>query len=259
MEAAITGLVLAGAAAFIAGIVNALAGGGTLITFPVLVATGIPEVAANITNTVALCPGYFGGAIAQRRDLEGQGRRLRIFFPVAVLGGIGGGALLLFISAQVFHIVVPFLILAAALLLALQDRVRGWIESRAGIRKTGDDGSASAIVPLGLTAAYNGYFGAGGSVLIVAVLGLFLHDTMSRLNALKQCITLSANLAAAIFFLFSGSIVWPVALVMALCALAGGAAGGKLAGQVRPDTLRWTVVATGTIIGAVLLVRLWAG
>lgn len=252
----VAGLALAGLAAFLAGIVNALAGGGTLITFPVLVATGVPEVIANVTNTVALCPGYLGGTLAQRRDLAGQGSRIRILVPVAVIGGILGGILLLFVSEEIFHILVPFLILLSALLLALQERVRGWIERISTRKKTGADGAASAVLPVGITAMYNGYFGAGGSVVILAVLGLFLSDTLTRLNALKQVITLAANVAAAVFFLFSGRIFWAAAVVMALCALAGGAAGGRLAGRIDPDTLRWTVVTIGTVVGIVLLVRL---
>ena len=252
----LAGLAIAGGAAFLAGIVNALAGGGTLITFPVLVATGIPEITANVTNTVALCPGYLGGALAQRRDLAGQGRRIRILVPVAILGGVLGGILLLFISAEVFHILVPFLILFSAFLLAVQERVRGWIERLSIAKRPGSDGAASAVLPVGIAAVYNGYFGAGGSVVILAVLGLFLRDTLTRLNALKQVITLAANVAAAVFFLFSGYVLWLVAVVMAIGALAGGAAGGHLAGRIHPDTLRRAVVAIGIVIGIVLLVRL---
>ncbi|HOX35917.1 MAG TPA: sulfite exporter TauE/SafE family protein [Methanoregulaceae archaeon] len=251
----VAGLALAGLAAFLAGIVNALAGGGTLITFPVLVATGIPEVVANVTNTVALCPGYLGGAFAQRRDLAGQGPRIRILVPVAVLCGILGGILLLFISAEVFHLLVPFLVLFSAVLLAVQERVRDWI-SLAAAKTPGDDRTASAVLPVGIAAVYNGYFGAGGSVVILAVLGLFIRDTLTRLNALKQVVTLAANVAAAVFFLFSGYVLWVTAIVMAIGALAGGAAGGHIAGRIDPDTLRRAVVSIGIVVGIILLIRL---
>ena len=249
-------LALAGLAAFAAGIINAIAGGGTLISFPALVALGIPEVAANITNTVALCPGYLGGSLAQRKDLRGQGRRLWLLIPVGIIGGICGGMLLLLVSDQVFRILVPFLILFASLLLAVQGRVRDWIIRHAGPENPDDDGVKKAIVPIGLTAVYGGYFGAGQSVIILSVLGLFVKDTLTRLNALKQCITLGSNVAAAVFFLFSGMIVWPVALVMAAGALLGGAAGGKIAGRINPELLRWTVVIIGVSIGILFLVRL---
>ncbi len=248
-------LTLAGLAAIAAGMINAIAGGGTLISFPALVALGVPEVAANITNTVALCPGYLGGSLAQRKDLRGQGRRLWLLIPVGIIGGICGGMLLLLVSDQVFRALVPFLILFASLLLAVQHRVRDWIDRHSG-QEMPNDGVKKALVPIGLTAVYGGYFGAGQSVIILSVLGLFVKDTLTRLNALKQCITLGSNVAAAVFFLFSGMIVWPVALVMAAGALVGGAAGGKIAGRINPELLRWTVVIIGVSIGILFLVRL---
>jgi uncharacterized protein len=251
-----TELALAGLAAFAAGIINALAGGGTLISFPTLIAIGIPEVAANITNTVALCPGYLGGLIAQKKDLSGQGRRLWLFLPAGIIGGIAGGILLIFVSDQVFRFLVPFLILLASFLLAVQDRFRDWVRKHADRHPPSDDGTVKALVPVGLTAVYGGYFGAGQSVIILSVLGLFVNDTINRLNALKQCITLGSNVAAAVFFLFSGMIVWPVALVMAAGALIGGATGGRFAGHINPELLRWTVVVIGSAIGIILLLRL---
>jgi uncharacterized membrane protein YfcA len=125
-------IALAGLAAFAAGIVNALAGGGTLISFPTLIAIGIPDVAANITNTVALCPGYVGGTLAQKKDLARQGRRLLLLVPAGIAGGIAGAVLLLAVSPEVFAVLVPFLILFASLLLAVQDRVRARIRQHAG-------------------------------------------------------------------------------------------------------------------------------
>lgn len=246
-------LVVAGLAACAAGMINALAGGGTLISFPALIAIGIPEVTANITNTVALCPGYLGGSLAQKKDLARQGRRLRLLIPVSIIGGITGGILLLFVNQQVFHILVPFLILLASLLLAVQDRVRLWIRDRSG---RDHDRAKGALAPVGLTAVYGGYFGAGQSVIVLSVLGLFIDDTLTRLNALKQCITLSSNVAAAVFFLFSGMVLWPVAIVMAVGALTGGVLGGRFAGRIDPRHLRWTVVGIGTMVGIILLARL---
>ena len=247
-----TELALAGGAAFAAGIINALAGGGTLITFPALVALGIPEVTASATNTVALCPGYFGGTIAQRKDLKGQGARLRLLVPAGIIGGITGGILLLVISRQVFHLIVPFLILFASMLLAVQDRVRDWIRHRS---VTDRDHMKNAIIPVGCTAVYGGYFGAGQSVIILSVLGLCFDDSLPRLNALKQCIAFSSSVAAAVFFLFSGMVLWSVALVMVAGALLGGAAGGRFAGRVNPVLLRWTIVVIGVVVGIILLVR----
>ncbi len=246
---------LAGLAALAAGLINSLAGGGTLISFPALVALGIPEVAANITNTVALCPGYLGGAIAQREDLRGQERRLLFLLPAGIIGGIAGGILLLYISGDMFRIIVPFLILLASVLLAGQDRIREWIKRHAGNASEKED-ITSTVFPVGLAAVYGGYFGAGLSVIVLAVLGFFCDDTLTRLNALKQCISLSINVAAAVFFIFSGMVMWPLVTVMAVGALAGGAIGGKVAGRINPDLLRWTIVVIGLVVGVILLVRL---
>ena len=248
-------IALAGLVAVIAGLINAVAGGGTLISFPALIALGVPDLAANITNTVALCPGYLGGAIAQREDLRGQRQRMWLLLPAGIIGGVTGSVLLLLISEAVFHAIIPFLILLAALLLAVQDRVRDWVLKSSLPEKSVTDGSR-ATLPVGLAAVYGGYFGAGISVIVLAVLGLFLNDSLTRLNALKQCISLSINVAAAVFFLFSGLVIWQLALVMATCALAGGAAGGRIARHMNPILLRWTVVVVGIIVGIVLLVQL---
>ena len=245
---------LAGLAALAAGFINSLAGGGTLISFPALVALGIPEIAANITNTVALCPGYLGGAIAQKEDLKGQEKRLLFLLPAGIVGGVGGGLLLLYVSGDIFHTLVPFLILMAAVLLAVRNRVRKWIEQHTAGRGPDTDPSGT-FLPVSLVAVYGGYFGAGLSVIVLAVLGLFFDDTLTRLNALKQCISLSVNLAAAVFFLFSGLVVWPLVLVMAVAALAGGVLGGRFAGRINPDLLRWTIVVIGLVVGIILLVR----
>jgi uncharacterized membrane protein YfcA len=245
-------------AAIGAGFVNALAGGGTLITFPTLIALGVPAVVANVTNTVALCPGYFGGILAQKNDLRGQGRRMAFFIPIGALGGIIGGLLLLRTSEKLFTILVPFLILLASGLLALQEPLRGWLTRRAGDRGRRAPSQYWAGIPVGLAAIYGGYFGAGLSVIILATLGLVLDDNLTRLNALKQSISFGVNVAAAILFAFSGQVLWPVALVMAVGALLGGALGGRLAGRVKPSVLRKVVVGIGVVVGLVYLVRLFA-
>ena len=129
--------ILVGLAAVAGGAVNALAGGGTLITFPVLMAMGIPAVPANITNTVALCPGYLGGTFAQLRDFRGHERHLWFLAPAGVLGGIAGGILLLNTGESMFRALVPYLILLATGLLAVQDRLRTWLLARAVRNGTG--------------------------------------------------------------------------------------------------------------------------
>lgn len=247
--------VLVGLAAVLGGAVNALAGGGTLITFPMLTAVGIPAVAANVTNTVALCPGYLGATFAQSKDLLGQERRMWMLLPTGVLGGIAGGILLLHTSEQMFRSLVPWLILLAAGLLAVQDPLRAWILRRMEHAAHSTAHEKWTILPVIPAAIYGGYFGAGVSVIVLAVLGLVLEDSLTRLNALKQAISFSINIAAAIFFLFSGQVVWGVALVMAVGALAGGALGGRLAGRIRPVVLRWIVVTVGVVVAVIYFIK----
>ena len=248
-------LMLVSLAAVAAGVINALAGGGTLITFPMLTAVGVPAIAANVTSTIALCPGYIGGALAQASDLRGQGRRLWITLPAGVLGGLIGGTLLLRSGDKLFRDLVPFLILLASVLLAIQDPVRAWLSRRLGQQHSGPHLEKWSWLPVGLAAIYGGYFGAGLSVIVLAALGITLEDSLTRLNALKQLIGFGTNVAAAVFFLFSGHVVWPAALVMAAGALLGGALGGRLAGQIKPSTLRWVVVSIGVIVSLVFFVR----
>ena len=245
--------VLVGLSAVAGGAANALAGGGTLITFPTLLAVGVPAVSANVTNTVALCQGYLGATLAQAGDIRTQTRRLWLTVPVAVVGGIIGGVLLLHTGDKVFRTLVPFLILLASGLLAMQDRLKALVFGRGPHRAAAAE--TWAVLPIALAAVYGGYFGAGLSVIVLAVLGLLMDDTLTRLNALKQAIALATNVAAAVFFVFSGRVNWPVAAVMAVGALVGGVAGGRLAGRVRPATLRFVVVTIGLAAGVTYLLR----
>ncbi len=244
-----------GLAAMAAGAVNALAGGGTLITFPLLTAVGIPAVEANITNTVALCPGYFAATLAQSGELRNQGRRLWLYLPTAALGGIAGGLLLLNTGEQTFRVLVPYLILFASGLLAIQDFLRGWLTRRSGHTNSARLLENLGVIPAFLASVYGGYFGAGVSVVVLAVLGLVLEDSLTRLNALKQGISFSINSAAAMLLALSGKVHWPVALAMAGGALIGGALGGKLAGRIEPTLLRGMVVAIGVVVATIYLVR----
>lgn len=248
-------LALVGIAALAAGVVNAIAGGGTLITFPTLTAVGVPAVAANVTSMVALCPGHLGATLAQVKELRGQNRLLWLLLPVALVGGTAGGALLLSTGEKLFQSLAPFLILLASAMLALQDPLRAWIAGRGPAIQSAVRGGAWVAVPVSLAAIYGGYFSAGLSIIVLSVLGLMLDDTPRRLNAVKQAISFSVNVAAALFFVFSGEVVWLAALVMALAALAGGALGGRLAGCIKPSTLRWCVVAVGTVVGLTYLAR----
>jgi len=237
---------LVAAAAFAAGMVNALAGGGTLITFPVMTAVGIPPVMANVTNAVALCPGYFGGTWAQRKDLAGQGARLKLLLPLGALGGVLGAWLLLASGEKLFRALVPWLILGASALLAAQDPLRRWLSKRG---RPAGDARLGAAIPIASAAVYGGYFGAGLGVVMLATLGLTLDDSLTRLNAVKQALSFVINIAAALFFLGSDQVLWPVVGVMAVAALAGGSLGGRLASVIPAARLRLLVIAIGVGVG----------
>jgi uncharacterized membrane protein YfcA len=234
------GIALVAGAAVAAGFVNAIAGGGSLISFPALVAAGLPAVTANVTNTVALSPGYLGGTLAQRRDLAGQRSRMAMLVPVSIGGGAAGALLLLRTGERAFETVVPFLLVVAVALLAFQNRLRAFLETRRHER-----GQAWAVVPIGLAAVYGGYFGAALSVIVLAALAVAFDDTLVRLNALKQMVSFATNASAAVVFLFSGRIEWSVALVTAVAALVGGAIGGTVASRVPAQWFRWIVIVAG--------------
>jgi uncharacterized membrane protein YfcA len=242
-------------AALAAGMINALAGGGTLITFPTLLAIGLVPVSANVTNTAALCPGFLGGALAQINDLKGQKRRLWIGVTASILGGLTGATLLLQTTEKLFTSLIPFMILLGSTLLAIQTPLRNWLARRQehGIAKAIPE--AWFFLPVFTGAIYGGYFGAGYGVILLAILGLFLNDTLTRLNALKLSLAFSMNVTAALLFVFSGKVIWSVAVVMMVGALLGGSLGGRLAKRVKPAILRWIVVSIGYGIGIIYLVQ----
>ena len=232
-------------AAIGAGFFNALAGGGSIFTFPVLVAVGVPPVTANVTNTIALCPGYVGGVLAQRKDLAGQEGRLLALLPLTALGGIVGAWLLTRTSEEAFRDLIPFLVLGACLLLALQEPIRRLLQRRAArISLTW------AVPPVFAAAIYGGYFGVAASVMFLATIGLAINDSLTRLNALKQAMALACNLVAALYFAAGASVVWSAAGAMAAGTLIGGWAGGRLASRVQAGTLRVVVIAIGLIVAA---------
>jgi uncharacterized membrane protein YfcA len=244
---------LAGLAGGGAGMVNAIAGGGTLISFPALVALGVPNVKANITNTVALSPGYFGGAAAQRRQMP-LDRAGRIQLAVAAgFGGLTGSILLLITGEAVFKALVPWLILGACALLGFQQRIRKALGIGEHRRATASP--VVSAVTVYLFSIYGGYFGAGLGIAMLAILGLLLDEELPRLNALKSMLSVVINVVAACFFAGSGKVVWTLALVMAPASLLGGIAGGTLVGVIKPQVLRAVVVTYGTVLALYYLVR----
>jgi uncharacterized membrane protein YfcA len=247
--------VLVGFAAVAAGAINALAGGGTLITFPILLAIGVPPIIANVTNTVALCPGFIGGILAQLKDLSGQRKRFWTFLGASAIGGVIGSILLLRTGERAFQALVPYLILLASCLIAVQGLLRLWLLRRSIRLEAKSKSEIWAVVLVGLAAIYGGYFGVAMSVVVLTLLAWMINDNLTRLNAIKQTVAFGANGAAAVIFIFSGKVVWLIALVMAAGALIGGTLGGRLAGHIKPDTLRWTVVSIGIVLAIIYFAR----
>lgn len=245
-------IVLIALAAAAAGAINAIAGGGSLVSFPVLVATGMPALIANVTNTVALCPGYLGATFAQRRELAGQGGRALRLVPLAIAGSLAGTWILLHTSEQSFEIVVPFLLVFAAGLLAAQGPLRAYL----GRRSSAAHSVAFAMLPVGLAAIYGAYFGAGLGVIIIATLAVTIDDSLVRTNALKQLLSLVINVCAAIVYIADGRIDWSVAAVVAVGALVGGVVGGKIASRVPERVLRGAVIAIALAVAAVYFAKL---
>jgi len=256
MNPSVLDLALLGLAAVAGGAVNALAGGGTLITFPALTAMGLPALNANVTNTVALVPGYLGGAVAQRSDLMGQRRRVVAAAMPAAAGGLVGGGLLLWTGATLFEALVPWLILAATALLAAEPWLRKSVVRRLESPQADEHPHLAGVGAAAFAGSvYGGYFGAGLGIILLALFSFLLPDSLKRVNALKQAVSLLANGAAAVFFAATGDVVWAAAAVMAAGALLGGALGGRFAGRVRANVLRSVIVALGLAVAAVYFVR----
>jgi uncharacterized membrane protein YfcA len=243
-------LVVAGLAA---GLVNAIAGGGSLITFPSLIAVGLPSVDANVTNSVAVSPGYVASVFGSRAELGGQGRRLRAIVPTSLVGSAGGCALLLLTPARAFEVVVPFLVLAAAGTLAFQDRLRGLVGQPRAMSTRRQSVALQTVVFVG--AIYGGYFGAALGVMYVAALALVLDEPLRRINALKNVLSASVGLVTVVIFAIFAPVHWGAALTLAPATIVGGYAGARVARRLPARVLKFTIVTFGTAIGLVLLYR----
>jgi uncharacterized membrane protein YfcA len=239
------------AAGLAAGTINTIVGSGSLITFPTLLALGYPPVIANVSNTVGLVPGSLSGAIGYRRELAGQRTRVIRLGAAAILGGITGSVLLLLLPAEAFGRVVPYLILAACALLALQPRL-SWVLAR--FSREGNQHSTLIVVAVFATAVYGGYFGAAQGVMLIALLAVFLNDDLQRLNALKNVLVMLVNAVAAITFVAIAPVAWEAAALIAVGATIGGQIGAVVGRRFRPDLLRTVVIIVGTLVAARLLI-----
>ena len=243
---------LAGVAA---GTINTVVGSGTLITFPTLLAFGIPPVTANVSNTIGLVPGSLSGAIGYRRELEGQRTRLWRLGTASLLGGIVGALLLLLLPSAAFDAIVPVLILLGCVLVIVGPRISARVaaraESRGGIPDHGVWWVWPAVAAAGI---YGGYFGAAQGVLLMAILGIGVADSMQRHTATKNVLALLVNAVAAAVFVAVADIDWAVAGLIAVGSVVGGQIGAGVGRRLPPTLLRAVIAVVGVVALVVLLV-----
>lgn len=229
-------------AGFLAGAINAIIGSGSLITFPTLLAIGLPPVTANVTNTVGLAFGTASAVVGYRRELRPQWRRALWLSIPSILGAALGAALLLLLPQSVFGFVVPVLVAFAVLLVIFQPRISAWLAPEGSAPPWG-----RYAVPLGifLTAIYGGYFGAAQSVILMALLTVLLRDPIQQLNGLKNAVSAASNLMAALIFIAVAHVDWQAAGVIAVSSVIGGLTGSAVGRRLSPSLLRAVIVAAG--------------
>ena len=244
-------------AAFAAGAINSIAGGGTLVTFPILIWLGLDPKVANGTSTVALWPGLFGGLFGYRKELENSSTILKRLGITSVIGGAVGAWLLIWTPSPLFAMMVPFLILFATVLFMSQGAINRRIRFGKIEENPGRGWGAGAIVFQFCSAMYGGYFGAGNGILMLSALGLLGLNDLNRANGIKNFLGICINSIAVVSFSLSGLVVWQDALVMAVGALAGGYFGASMAVRIGQIWVRRGVITIGLVIFVVMLYKLW--
>ena len=244
-------IALAGVAA---GTINAVVGSGTLITFPTLLAFGVPPVTANVSNTIGLVPGSAAGAIGYRRELAGQGSRTRRLATASIGGGLTGGLLLLW-APGAFEVIVPVLVGLGVVLVIAGPRISAWVarrhESAGGLPERG----AWWVWPgMFLCGVYGGYFGAAQGVLMMAVLGIGIDEALQRLNGLKNVLAMLVNLVSGVLFAVVADVDWTIVALIAVGATVGGFLGASVGRRLPAGVLRGFIVVVGvTALVAFLL------
>jgi uncharacterized protein len=246
----------AGAAA---GLINTVVGSGTLITFPTLLALGVPPVTANMSNTVGLAPGSLSGALSMRPELDGQRQRMWRLGSASLLGGIAGAGLLLWLPSAAFDAIVPVLIGIGCLLVIVQPTVSRWIAARRlrqGSAQPPPHGAIGLWIAVLITGVYGGYFGAAQGVLLLGVMGIGLVETLPRINALKNVLALIVNGVAGVLFVIisivpggqpDARIDWGAAATIAVGSVLGAQVGGRVGRKLPPMIYRVVIVAVGVV------------
>jgi uncharacterized membrane protein YfcA len=245
------------ASALAAGMINSVAGGGTLLSFPALVWVGVDPIQANVTSTVALWPGSLGGVIGFRRELAGSRQWMLMLVGPSLLGGLLGAFLLLLTPAKAFAFFVPYLILFATLLFAAGDTITRRLRKKTpnGENQPARRSWSAAIAFQFLVAVYGGYFGAGIGILMLAALGLLGLTDIHQMNGLKNLFAVCINLVAAFYFILFGPVRWQFALVMAAGSITGGYGGAGLARKLGRTFVRRAVIFIGLAMALSLLLR----
>ncbi len=239
-----------------AGTINTVVGSGTLITFPTLLAFGVPPVTANVSNTIGLVPGSVSGSVGYRRELRGQRQRVLRMLSAAVVGGVTGAVLLLALPERAFEGIVPVLIVLGILLVVFQNPIQRRVAVRHEHLGGLPDVGAWWVWPLvALTGVYGGYFGAGQGVLLMAVLGVGVPETLQRLNGLKNVIAAVVNGVAGLLFALVADVDWAIAGIIAIGAVIGGVLGATIGRRLPDPVLRAVIVVVGVVALVVFLLR----
>lgn len=230
-------------AGLFAGAINTVVGSGTLVTFPVLLAVGYPPVTANVSNSLGLVPGSLTGAIGYRGELTGQRSLLIKLATASALGALVGATLLLTLPADAFKSIVPVLIALALVLVVVQPYVARKVAERSA--QPHPHGGIALLVGVFCTGVYGGYFGAAQGVLALGLMGILMSERLQRLNAVKNVLTMTANLVAGIVFVFVAHVAWLAVLLLAVGSTVGGVLGAKVGRRLSPSVLRGFIVVVG--------------
>lgn len=248
-------------AVFVAGIgaggINTVVGSGTLITFPVLLAVGLPPVTANVSNALGLVPGSVSGVIGYRAELRGQRRRVLRLCAASLVGGLLGAALLVTLPSSAFDMIVPALIAVALVLVLVQPRLSAAIRRRRENNGGGTPTDGGPLLQSGilLASVYGGYFGAAQGIIYMSLMGTLLDDDLQRMNAVKNALAAVVNATAAVFFLFVADFNWTAVLLIAVGSALGGLLGARVGRKLAPGVLRALIVVVGTVAIVQLLLN----
>lgn len=239
----------------VAGVINSVAGGGTLLSFPTLIFTGVPAIIANATNTIALQAGTIASFVSYRREFTKQKKWAWLLAAPSLLGGLIGAILLLRTSETYFRHIIPYLILFATILFTFQPFVSRLLQIEAQAAQRSKHALAAAVFFVFCVGIYGGYFGAGIGILTLAALGVLIHGDIHEMNSVKVLLSSLMNGIAGIYFIAHGSVLWVDALLLATGALLGGYTGPIMARKVGAKAVRMFVTFVGFAIGIYFLVR----